>query len=189
MENKTSTLEKVVSKISKLTSNRLEDIVDAIKQDHNDLKRMIVVMKDEKIPDSEKKVTLENFTSLLKSHASSEEKALYEHCCGIKDLVLKTEEGYVEHDVADKLLKTITDQEKSIHWRAQVQVLAELVEHHIKEEESDLLPKISKHFEKEQTEKFGREFISLREKSQINVTQENAGVLGKTDIHLQSGAM
>ncbi|MNT72669.1 hypothetical protein D3C72_2112950 [compost metagenome] len=49
-------------------------------------------------------------------------------------------------------------------WSARVKVLAELVEHHIEEEESELLPDFKKHCEVEARVQMGAQFLKLKQK-------------------------
>lgn len=157
----------------------IEDIVQAIKDDHKDLRKFGKILKSEDSSLKEKKEAYKCFSSLLKSHSKSEEKAVYELCLKVKDLKLETNEGYIEHHVADSLMKEISATKKEDKWCAQVKVLAEVVEHHADEEEKEFLPKISKDFDEKQQNQMSAKFIQLREKSQTNFSDENAGVLAK----------
>ena len=157
-------------------------IVDAIIEDHKALKQLAKILKDEKEELSTKRLAFKLFRSLLKSHSDSEEDALYSISKHLRGLKTKTEEGFVEHDVANELLakiKTPTARSNTTHWKAQVQVLAELVEHHLEEEEDDLLPAIRKKVNLKVQIRAGQRFISLRKKSQGKVTARNAGILDK----------
>jgi hypothetical protein len=162
---------------SKLAAGSVDDLVKAIKEDHQDLKKFIAVMKDEDASHAEKKEATQGFTSLLKSHSSSEEKALYARCLKVDDLRVMADEGYVEHHVAASLMKAMPSTRNRDRWTAQVKVLAELVEHHIEEEEKEFLPEVEKAFADQKQEKMAHEFVALRRRSQRNVSEENAGVL------------
>src|SRR5262249_16680289 len=76
-------------------------------------------------------------------HSSLEEKFVYPLLLSDADTTDKTKEAVEEHHVV-KLLLTELDEfsggEDNI--QAKVKVLAEMVKHHIKEEELDLLPKL-----------------------------------------------
>jgi hemerythrin superfamily protein len=167
-----------LSRISaKVAAGSVDDLVKAIKDDHKDLRKFIGVMKDEDATHAEKKEATRGFMSLLKSHSSSEEKALYARCLKVAKLRVMADEGYVEHHVAAALMKTMPATRNQDRWTAQVKVLAELVEHHIEEEEKDLLPEVERAFAETKQEKMAHEFVALRRRSQRNVSDENAGVL------------
>lgn len=153
------------------------NIIAAVKRDHEDLKKFIEVMKDEDVDIDEKEEAYSMFSELLKSHASSEEKALYQKCLDEEDLGIETNESFVEHQVATLLMEAIdrsTDPDRKI---AQIKVLAESVEHHIEEEEDEFLPEVKKHFSSEELTEMAEDFLSLRRGSQRKASEENAGIL------------
>jgi len=155
----------------------IEDLIKAIKDDHKDLKKFIKTMKSDDATDAKKHEAAEHFMSLLKSHAPSEEKALYERCLEVPKLRVMADEGYVEHHMADALMKKISSTRNHDRWLAEVKVLGEIVEHHIKEEEEEFLPKVKKHFRAKKKEDMASKFLALRKRSQKKVTDDNAGVL------------
>ncbi len=166
------------SRISSVSVSEVDDLIKAIKDDHKDLKKFIEVMKDDEARFLEKKEATKEFVSLLKSHAPSEEKALYQLCLRASELRMMADEGYIEHGVAANLMKTMPKSSDRDRWGAQVKVLAELVEHHIEEEESEFLPQVEKIFGEKKKEKMAQKFYKLRKNSQRHVTSENSGVLG-----------
>ncbi len=164
----------------RMNQTQKKEITDAIKEDHHDLKKFIKVMTDQDAKQDEKKQAFLMFADLLKSHAGSEEKALYEKALKSPKLSFRSHEGYIEHKVADLLMKTAKEDRISERWEAEIKVLGELVKHHIKEEESDFLPKIKKTFDKDERLAMGAEFLKLREESQIGISEKNAGALSES---------
>lgn len=158
------------------------DIISAIKEDHKNLKKFIKVLKKESVKKTEKQEAFELFADLLKSHASSEEESLYQPCIDNKDVSFEAKEGFVEHGMATTLLESILHAGDTETWEAEVKVLAESVEHHIQEEEADLLPHVKKAFPKDERMQMGKEFLILRERSQERPSEKNAGVL-ETRMH------
>ena len=156
------------------------NIVEAILKDHDSLKTLLKILKDEDESVARKRVAFDQFRDLLKSHSDAEEKALYTLSSHLRDLKLKTEEGFVEHDVALDLLNKIKRPGKggnTLHWQAQIQVLAELVEHHLKEEENDLLPRLRRKLNTKTQARSSKLFIKLRRGSQNIRAKRSAGVL------------
>ena len=94
-----------------------------------------------------------------------------------REMHLKVAEGYVEHQLATDLMKRIEATKKPMAWSAHANVLAETVEHHLTEEERDLLPKIRKAADAKKDATMLKQFLLLRGKSQKKVTKKNAGVL------------
>ncbi len=170
----------VLSRLAARKGERKEktmDLVAAIKRDHKDLKRFLKTMKDETAAPAEKRSVVEKFVELLKSHAPSEETALYARCVDNAKLSSFAHEGYVEHEIASALMKAIDGTSEQKRWVAEVKVLAEAVEHHIEEEESDFLPKVKKAFSAAEYAEMSRAFLTLREKSQPTTAGQNAGAL------------
>lgn len=140
------------------------DIIDLILEDHVALKKLIKVLKDTDTDIGERYAAFGEFAPLLTLHAKPEEQTLYVDMK--KDEEMRTEgfEGDVEHALADQLLQeaqATTDDEDL--WSAKVKVLAELVEHHIEEEEEEMLPDYRKNSEKETRLELGEQYIQLKE--------------------------
>jgi hypothetical protein len=171
--------ERLAGRLARALSSRPEDIVSAIQADHDSLRRFLGLLKDTGAKMSARREAYAAFAALLRSHSASEEKAVYQktrHLMG-REMHLKVAEGYVEHRLADDLMKRIEATEDSEAWSAHANVLSEVVEHHLREEERDLLPKIRKAASPTVDAKMLDAFLSLRAKSQRKVTRKNAGVL------------
>ncbi len=121
-----------------------EDIVHLILEDHKPLKELIKTMKDSDKSEVEREAAFLKFAPLLAVHAKAEEEVLYVFMKKNKDLIDDAFEGDVEHGLADQMLtEAKAIQEKHLR-NARIKVLAELVEHHIEEEENNVLPEFEK---------------------------------------------
>ncbi len=166
---------------SKRPSQRAEqegtDIINLILKDHTPLKKLIKVMKDSDKEFSERHAAFEEFCPLLITHAKAEELVLYTHLK--KDSEMRTEalEGDVEHQLADQMVEEAQRTNDEDLWSAKVKVLAELVEHHIKEEEGELLPEFKKDSDKKVREDLGEEFLRMKENINENGTEKNPSLL------------
>lgn len=152
-------------------------IIDAIKDDHRDLRHFIEILKDQSVEQREKKGGFQAFSELLKSHSKSEEKAVYAPCLKIEDLSHFAHEGLIEHKLADLLMDSIERTKSRESWLAQVKTLAELVENHLEEEESEFLPQMEEYFAEPEKTEMVVDFIALRRRSQRTPKQDNAGAL------------
>lgn len=152
-------------------------IIEAIEADHDDLKKLLQVMKSEDATLAQKKKAYKAFAPLLKSHSSAEEKVVYAFCLGIEELKEDSYEGYVEHGIAGNLIRKINGLRDAKQWAAHVKVLAELVEHHIQEEEKEFLPSLRNYVKAEEQRRMREDFVGLRARTQANRTRENSGVL------------
>lgn len=150
-----------VSKMNTRASN--DDIVQLILEDHKALKQLIKTMKDSDAELSERQEAFEEFAPLLISHAKPEEQTLYVKMKNEDEMREDGFEGDVEHQLADQLVEEIkrTTEDEDL-WSARVKVLAELVEHHIEEEEEDMLPDFKKEVETEERMQLGQEFLRLK---------------------------
>lgn len=155
------------------------DIVSAIKEDHDSLRNYLSILKSTDEPMQKRRKAYEDFSALLKSHTVAEEKAVYETGMKLpgKDMHIKFAQGFVEHQLADDLMRRMESTEDSQAWSAHGNVLAEIVEHHLKEEERDLLPKVRKAATLQVNMDMLAEFLSLRGKTQDKITKDNMGAL------------
>ncbi|MBX2989377.1 MAG: hemerythrin domain-containing protein [Bdellovibrionaceae bacterium] len=144
-----------------------EDIVQLILEDHKPLKKLIKIMKDTDKDLEERKAAFEQFAPLLVTHAKPEEQSLYVYMKKDEDTREEALEGDVEHGLADQMLEEAKRTDDEDLWTARVKVLAELVEHHIEEEEEELLPEFKKNSEPEERRKLGHIFLRLKDKIEV----------------------
>lgn len=150
------------SQLKSATEKSQGDIVDIILEDHRPLKKLIKVMKDSEISDLERVASFDEFAPTLISHAKPEEEILYVFMKQNKELKMEACEGDVEHSIADQLVEEIKRTEDMDMKLARIKVLAELVEHHIEEEENELLPEFRKQSERHTRQNLGNEFLKLK---------------------------
>jgi hemerythrin-like domain-containing protein len=152
------------------------DIVKLVTEDHKPLKKLIKIMQSEKEDFEAKKEAFEEFVPLLKAHAEAEEMVLYEYLKQKEDLREEGFEGQVEHKLADQMARESKSDEQANDedvMSAKIKVLAELVEHHIEEEEKEILPDFKKEAEKETRDELGEQYLQL--KHQIEKSQSGKG--------------
>jgi hypothetical protein len=153
-----------------------QDIVRLILEDHKPLKKLIKVLKDSERSFDERQHAFSEFAPLLVNHSKPEEQSLYVYMKDESELAEEGYEGDVEHALAEQLLNEIKGTGNKNLWSARVKVLAELVEHHIEEEESELLPDFKKYAAMEDRIQLGEAFLRLKaefeELSHREVSQE-----------------
>jgi hemerythrin-like domain-containing protein len=95
--------------------------------------------------DDEKQALASKICLALKVHTQIEEEILYPPAhekLADEDLV---DEAYVEHEGAKRLIADIEAMSPGDHcYDAKVKVLSEYIKHHVKEEETELFPKVEK---------------------------------------------
>ncbi len=147
-------------------SERTSDVIQLILNDHKPLKKLIEVMKDTDNDITERRAAFEEFCPLLVTHAKPEEQVVYTYMKGDEELRTEGFEGDVEHGLADQMIEEAKRTDDEDIWSAKVKVLAELVEHHIAEEESELLPDFKKHTGKDERIEMGADFMRLKSELQ-----------------------
>jgi hypothetical protein len=100
-------------------------------------------------------------------HARAEEKILYDGVIGVKDKKAKIdgEEGYIEHHIVDTLLADLgrIKDAMSPEFDAAAKVLKEIVQHHVKEEESNVWSDVRNNFDSDQRKLMNRKYLALKE--------------------------
>lgn len=147
---------------SKNDSQPEQDIIEIILEHHKPLKELIKIMKDEDATFSKKREAFREFAPTLIAHAKPEEKSLYANFKKDNDMKIEGLEGDVEHALADQLCEELKATRSEDLFMAKVKVLAELVEHHIEEEEEEMFPDFKKNSTKEEREKLGAKYLKLR---------------------------
>lgn len=135
------------------------DVFEVLKKDHQEAREMF--KKIEGLSAGAKKTREDVYGKLkqeLLRHALAEEKAFYPQFRQQRETHDLVEEGYSEHDHVKKMLKKIDAMPvDSDDWMDAIRDLKEAVEHHVKEEENELFPKIRKMIEKDRAEELAEQ--------------------------------
>lgn len=122
------------------------DAISLLKEDHREVTALFKKFESAKIG---KAAIAEEICKLLTVHAQIEEELFYP---AARDALEDNEEGEdlldeaeVEHASAKELIAQIEGSEEGEDlFEAKVTVLGEYIQHHVKEEEGELFPKVSK---------------------------------------------
>jgi len=119
------------------------DIIEMLKADHRSVSDLFA--RYESLPASatrEKRKILREIFAELEIHKKLEEELVYPEIEGAPEHVLEARE---EHHVIDLIIKEIK-KVRSMNEKAdaKVKVLKEMIEHHVKEEEWEMLPRLPK---------------------------------------------
>ena len=122
-----------------------KDAIALLKADHKDVKTMVQQFNSSR-SDSKKAQLAQQICAALEVHAEIEEELFYpparEALKKNGDLI---DEAEVEHTSVKELIAKIKGGSPSDDlWEAQVKVLGEYVNHHVKEEEGEIFPKVKK---------------------------------------------
>jgi hemerythrin superfamily protein len=143
-------------------SKKIEnDIIDLILEDHRPLQQLIKTLKSDAEFEN-KFMAFQEFAPLLVMHAKPEEQTVYVKMKKNEETREDGFEGDVEHALADQLVEEIKRTTDEDVFMARVKVLAELVEHHIEEEEEELLPEFRKTTSAEERATLAKSFMKLK---------------------------
>jgi len=122
-----------------------KDAIALLKADHKEVKTMVEQFNSSR-SDSKKAQLAEQICAALEVHAEIEEEMFYpaarEALKKNGDLI---DEAEVEHTSVKELIAKIKGGSPGDHlWEAEVKVLGEYVNHHVKEEEGEMFPKVRK---------------------------------------------
>lgn len=151
-----------------IMDNHTFNIIDLLLLDHQYLKECIKVLKSEESNAREKMKYARGFLDALKKHSEGEKKSLYaplEEHDEFRHMILEAE---VEHGIVDKKVKYLHS--KIAHKQtlddvlaAELKVLAEVVEHHLEEEEDELFVRMKKELSSELLNQMGFQFMTIRQ--------------------------
>lgn len=152
-----------------------DDIIDLIKDDHKPLKILLEALKDDSLERSERESSFEDFVPLLFQHSKAEEESLYAKMKSYENLRMRSFAGETEHILAEELVQKINATPDDDEWKAKVKILADVVEHHIKQEEDEILPEVERSFDEQTRKLLGDEYIALKTDYSLLLTKPHIG--------------
>lgn len=170
---------KTAKKTNKAAQASKEDIIKLILTDHEPLKRLVGILKDLGEPLRTRRRIFDQFALLFLVHARSEQESLYTFLKDEnKELRIDGLEGEVEHELAEHMIEEVKMAEDPDLWSARAKVLAELVDHHLNEEEVDFLPAFKKECDIEDRVMLGKQYLELkdhfRREENLTIEEEEA---------------
>ena len=144
------------------------NIIDILLIDHAYLKECIAVLTNDYANKNEKIFYARTFLDTLKKHSVSEEKTVYESLSEMDEMRKLILEGEAEHGMAKFKYETLIPRLAKMKvlddvTEAEIKVLAELIEHHIDEEETELFPKMRYNLDPGILNEIGFQFMILRQ--------------------------
>jgi hemerythrin-like domain-containing protein len=120
-----------------------QQLFDRLHEDHEFFKSTLESLLETGQQDTEERTSLlEKLKSELLPHMHGEEKGFYALLRDHAESKMKALESMEEHHVASIVLQELDSMDKSDEvWGAKLQVFQELIEHHIREEETEVFEK------------------------------------------------
>lgn len=150
------------------------NIIDIILIDHRYLKDCIDILSNENTDKNHKLETAKGFLTTLQKHSEAEKELIYTPLEADEEFHFNILEAKIEHGIVDEKIKMLKP--KITHAKilrdeimAELKVLADLVKHHLKEEESELLPKMNELLDEEALRVMGLDFMKLRKMTSANL--------------------
>ncbi len=147
------------------------DAIKLLKKDHREVEALFKEVDElgDGASASRRKL-FDRIAAALELHASVEEQIFYP---GVKrasrrDKEAREEvlEAYEEHDNVKEMIAKLRDTDaKDETYKAKLQVLEELVKHHVKEEERSLFPQAQKLLGKDEIEELGDQIAEMKASS------------------------
>ncbi|MBV9044988.1 MAG: hemerythrin domain-containing protein [Alphaproteobacteria bacterium] len=146
------------------------DILDKLHEEHEEVRELLgKLVESERAPERMK--LLKAIKEALVPHTKAEEKVVYDAIIATRDKNAKIDgnEGYFEHAHADMALKRLgtIKPASSPEFTAAAKVLKELVEHHIREEESNVWSDVKKNFSADERIEMNRAFEAAKKRVRI----------------------
>jgi hemerythrin-like domain-containing protein len=144
----------------------MNEFFQMLKKDHKEVKEILAQLKETKEKESSKREDLfQKLREELVPHMKAEESAFYPPLMKKKEAREDAMEGIEEHHVSELVLKELEKMPKDEEgWGAKVGVFKELVEHHIKDEESKLFKSAEKALDSDDFKKIMKEFEQDKQK-------------------------
>jgi hemerythrin superfamily protein len=148
-----------------------EDILDTLKKDHDEVAEMLSqLVKSDRA--AERKAILKQIKTALMPHLRAEEKIVYNGIYALKDKDAKQDsaEGYMEHQLAEKMLATLEQIQDAMspEFSAGSKVLKEMIEHHVEEEESNVWKDVKRHFTSDDRMEMNRKFTAMKKRVKVS---------------------
>lgn len=167
-----TTIKKATRSVEKaITGTEPEmDILDTLQEEHEEVAALLQKLGDaDSTP--EKRSLVKRIKAALIPHARAEEKVLYNGIIGVNDKKANTdgEEGFIEHHIVDTLLGDLDRIKNAMspEFDAAAKVLKELVEHHVKDEESAVWSDVKEHYDADQRKQMNLQYLALKKKVKI----------------------
>ncbi|HEY4114212.1 MAG TPA: hemerythrin domain-containing protein [Rhizomicrobium sp.] len=147
------------------------DILDTLKREHREVALLLEQLtQSESAP--ERRSLLKQIKEALIPHLRAEQKVVYDAVIALKDKDAKIdgEEGYIEHETAEKMLLKLEkmDSFTAPQFSAGAKVLKELVQHHVQEEEKNIWSDVQDNFSDDDRLEMNREFLAAKQKVRLH---------------------
>jgi hemerythrin superfamily protein len=157
------------------------NVIELLKKDHRSVAELFAAYETAKENEEEgsRQEIARDICLELTAHAKVEEELFYPavdaKASGDADAQEKVKEADEEHRLVKALVAEIQEMdEQDDHFDAKVKVLKDVVEHHVEEEEGELMPKAKKLLTPAELEELGAKAEARKEKLKAQTGKETA---------------
>lgn len=157
------------------------NVIELLKKDHRNVSELFAAYETAKESEEEgaRQEIARDICLELTAHAKVEEELFYPgvdaKAKGDEDTQEKIKEADEEHRLVKALVAEIQEMDEDHeHFDAKVKVLKDLVEHHVEEEEGELMPKAKKLLTSVELEQMGTEAEARKEKLKLKTAKETS---------------
>lgn len=150
--------------VIKTVTRRELNILDLLEMDHLKVRALGFQIKTARDRKRQEHI-FSRIAKILEAHTHAEEAVFYPACRKIEKLKEITLEAQEEHKQVKTLLKEIKDLARdSDRWEPKVRLLLDNFEHHVKDEEGRLFPKVRRYLDYKELEELARELTASKKK-------------------------
>ena len=132
----------------------MPDVVERIEHDHREVEQLF-----EEFKSSKSKATATKICDELDKHTRAEDSAVYPVFADeLSDEKGKVKEASNEHQEARQLIGRIRNTEDEAHLSKLMSELEQAIQHHVHEEESEMLPKARRELASDELDNLGEKF-------------------------------
>jgi hemerythrin-like domain-containing protein len=132
----------------------MPDVIERIEHDHREVEELFAAFKS-----SPKKETALEICDELDKHTRAEDQAVYPVFAEeLSDEKAKVKEASDEHQEARQLIGRIRNTQDDGHLSELMVQLEQAIQHHVREEESEMLPKARRELPSEELDELGQRF-------------------------------
>jgi hemerythrin superfamily protein len=146
------------------------DLLDTLKKEHDEVKSLLSDLQDAETP-AQRRSLVQKIKAALVPHTKAEEKVLYDAVIAVRDKEVQIDghEGYIEHELASKTLQKLAAiaNATSPEHKAAAKVLKELVEHHIREEESNVWDDAKDNFSEDKRKQMNVAYLAAKARVKV----------------------
>lgn len=137
----------------------MPDVVDRIQHDHREVEQLFAAFRQ-----SPEKAKALEICDELEKHTKAEDAAVYPVLAEeLSDEQSKVQEASDEHKEARQLIGRIRNTSDDSHLEDLMTQLEQAIQHHVQEEESEMLPKARRELPSDELDELGQRFEEAKE--------------------------